>query len=165
MSQALLLLLSAVSVLSSSPPRGAPAQGARSLDEAFVAAAKAGDLEGIMKLYAEDAVLYPPGEMPQKGFEAVRFEWKEALEANVFQEVRLEETACRTSGSLSVSWGRFHLTLAPRAAGKRVKTTEGRYTSVAEKRSGKWVYIAVAIGDFREAPLLRPTPTRTPRPR
>ena len=40
----------------------------------------------------------------------------------------------------SVAWGRFSLTLVPKAGGDPVVMT-GRFTEAAERRAGTWVYI------------------------
>ena len=125
--------------------------GAKILDEAWTKAVEAGDTEAVVKLYAPDAVLYPPGEMEAKGHDAIRAVWGGMLSANTVK-VRLYESAYRTSGSLSVGWGRFALILTPKAGGAPV-TLEGRFSDIAAKKGGKWMYIV----DHASAPLAPPS--------
>ena len=48
------------------------AQGIKDLDDAWVKAAKAGDVEGLVKLYDPTAVTYMPDEMKAKGTAQIR---------------------------------------------------------------------------------------------
>jgi uncharacterized protein (TIGR02246 family) len=134
-----------------STPLFAADPGAQALDNAFVKAFKAGDIEAVVGLYASDATLYPPGEMAAKGREAIRAVWGGFLSANTVTEVRLYETAYRTSGDLSTGLGRFSMTLQPKAGGAPF-TLEGRFTDVAVKKDGKWLYVV----DHASAPLPPP---------
>ena len=52
---------------SSTTTAAAAAGGVKELDEAFVKAIQSGDIDGVMKLYATDAVLFPPGEKAARG--------------------------------------------------------------------------------------------------
>jgi uncharacterized protein (TIGR02246 family) len=132
-------------------PLFAAESGSQALDNAFVKAVKAGDIEAVVGLYASDATLYPPGEMAAKGREAIRAVWGGFLSANTVTEARLYETAYRTSGDLSTGWGRFSMTVQPKAGGAPF-TLEGRFTDVAVRKDGKWLYVA----DHASAPLPPP---------
>ena len=52
--------------------KAAAPQGAQVADEAFARAFKANDVEGLVAVYADGAVLYPPGAMAQRGRDAIR---------------------------------------------------------------------------------------------
>ena len=134
-----------------STPLFAADSGAQALDNAFVKAVKAGDIEAVLALYAPDAMLYPPGEMAAKGRDAIRAVWGGFLSANTVAECRLYETGYKTSGDTSIGWGRFSMTLQAKAGGAAA-TLEGRFTDVAVKKGGKWHYIL----DHASAPLPPP---------
>ncbi len=131
-----------------SAPLFAADSGAQALDNAWVKGVKAGDIEAVVALYAPDAMLYPPGEMAAKGRDAIRAVWGGFLSANTVTECKLYETGYRTSGDTSMGWGRFSLTFQPKAGGAPA-TLEGRYSDVAVKKDGKWLYIL----DHASAPL------------
>jgi uncharacterized protein (TIGR02246 family) len=134
-----------------STPLIAADSGAQALDNAFVKSVKAGDIEAVVALYAPDAILYPPGETAAKGRDAIRAVWGGFLSANTVTECKLFETGYRTSGDTSTGWGRFSMTFQPKAGGAP-STLEGRFTDVAVKKDGKWLYIV----DHASAPLPSP---------
>lgn len=53
----------------------------RSVDSAFVAAANAGDAEGVAAVYADDGALSAPNLPPQKGRAAIKAFWGGFLDA------------------------------------------------------------------------------------
>lgn len=130
------LLLSAP-ILGSAAP-GEP--GLRIVDQAWIRATAANDLEGIMALYAPDARLYPPDAMEAKGKDAIRASWKGFLDAMTIKEVRLFDETYETAGDLSAGAVRWSLVAVPRAGGPPV-TMEGRATAVAKRIDGTWLYI------------------------
>ena len=134
-----------------STPVFAADSGAKALDDAFVKGVTAGDIDAVVALYAADAVLYPPGEMAAKGRDAIRAVWGGFLSANKVTECRLFETGYRTVGDTSIGWGRFSMTFQPKAGGAPA-TLEGRFSDVAVKTGGKWLYIL----DHASAPLPPP---------
>ena len=71
------------------------AGGVQQLNDAFLKALQAGDIDGVMKLYAADAVLFPPGEKVAKGQEEIRFKWNSLIEANKISETVAEGRALR----------------------------------------------------------------------
>ena len=114
--------------------------GAQAVDSSWLKAMKANDLEAVMKTYAADAVVWLPGIKEARGEKEIRSAFEGLLSANTVKEVVLSDTGYRTMGKVSVGWGRFSLTLAPKAGGSPVVMT-GRYTDIAERRGGRWVYI------------------------
>lgn len=115
-------------------------EGPAALDEAWAKAFKAGDLDGVMACYAPDAVSWAPDAPEAKGEAAIRQAYREFFAANTVQDITDMDKQYRTAGNLSVSWGRSSMTAVDKATGKPVVST-GRYSSAAEKRGGKWVYI------------------------
>jgi len=125
------------------------ASGVQQLNEAFLKALQAGDIEGVMRLYAPDAVLFPPGEKAARGLEEIHFKWNSFLEANKISDGTLKGAKYVTSAGVSAGWGDVSMRLEPKN-GKEPKTIQGRFSTVAEKRNGKWSYVFVGIGELDE---------------
>jgi len=124
-------------------------QGVAGLNEALASALKAGDVDALMRLHDPTAVLYPPGELDQKGQEAIRFKWSRLLKANTIKEVSFLDATYSISGDLSAGWGHVRLTFQPRS-GEEPVTISGRFSTVAKKRNGKWLYLFVSVGELDE---------------
>jgi uncharacterized protein (TIGR02246 family) len=129
------------------------AQGVKTLDEAWVKAAKAGDAEALVKLYVPDAVLYMPDEMRAKGTAEIRESFKKFFEANTVRDMTLTYDYTTSSGNLAVSSGNFSMTVEPKAGGA-AQTMEGRFSSVATRKGGKWMYVV----DHASVPIPPPAP-------
>lgn len=120
--------------------------GVKGLDASWTKAMKANDLEAIVALYAPDAVLWMGGSPEASGAAAVRMSFQGMLAAFTIQDAVLSEAQYRTAGNVAVSWGHYTLTLAPKAGGAPV-TLRGRFTGVAERRAGRWLYVADHASD------------------
>jgi ketosteroid isomerase-like protein len=114
--------------------------GAKTVDDAWVKAMKANNLEGVLACYAPDAVAWLPDTPEANGEKAIRAAYEGLLNANTVQDVTVTDSHYKTSGNLSVGWGRFSLTLAPKSGGA-VVVMRGRFAEAAELRGGRWVYI------------------------
>ncbi|MGH9364571.1 MAG: YybH family protein [Thermoanaerobaculia bacterium] len=125
--------------------------GAKTVDDAWVKAMNANDLQAVVALYADDATMYPPDQAEAKGKEAIRAVYAGMLGPNTARDVKVLDSHYKTSGNLSTGWGRVVLTLVPKAGGDP-QTLEVRFTDVAVKRGGKWLYLA----DHASAPLPPP---------
>ena len=132
----LALLFSSVSF---STAWAAPA-GAQAVDEAWRKAITANDLDGIMAVYAADAVMWLPDAPEAKGREAIRKSYVALLAANTMTGATFANTHYQTSGDLSVGWGDFTLSLSPKAGGTPV-TMSGRFSVIARNENGTWVYV------------------------
>ena len=144
------------------------AQGIKDLDAAWVKAAKAGDVEGLVKLYAPTAVTYMPDEMRAKGTEEIRASFQKFLGSSTVTEMTLKPDFDSTSGNLAASSGTFSMTVTPKAGGA-AQTMEGRYSSVATRKSGKWLYVSDHASmpippPPAEAPAAAPATAPTPTP-
>ena len=117
----------------------APA-GARAADEAWRKAITANDLDGIMAVYSEDAVMWLPDAPEAKGREAIRKSYAAMLAANTVTAATIANTHYQTSGDLSVGWGDFTLALSPKNGGDPV-TLSGRFSVIARNEAGTWVYV------------------------
>jgi uncharacterized protein (TIGR02246 family) len=123
-----------------------PADGAARVEAAWTKAMLANDLEAVVACYAPDAVLWVSGEPEADGISAIRAAYGGMLRENTVKDVRVSGNHTRVSGSLAAGWGRYTLTLAPKAGGPDV-VTHGRFTEVDEKRDGKWLYVADHASD------------------
>jgi uncharacterized protein (TIGR02246 family) len=132
----LALLFSSMSLASAT----AAPTGAQGVDEAWRKAITANDLNAVMSVYSKDAVMWLPDAPEAKGREAIRKSYADLLAANTVTAASLANTHYQISGDLSVGWGDFTLTLAPKAGGNPV-TLSGRFSVIARKEDGKWLYV------------------------
>jgi uncharacterized protein (TIGR02246 family) len=132
------------------------AQGIKDLDAAWIKAAKAGDIDGLVKLYTPTAVTYMPDEMRAKGTEEIRASFQKFLGSSTVKEMTITPDWETTSGNLAASSGTFSMTVEPKGGGA-AQTMEGRYTSVAVRKNGKWLYAS----DHASVPLPAPAPAAT----
>ena len=121
-------------------PCHAADRGAQAVDAAWAKAMKANNLDAVMKCYAPDAVAWLPGMREARGEQAIRSAYQGLLSANTVKDAALLDTKYKTTGTMSVGWGKYSITLVPKAGGNPVVMT-GRYSEVAERRGGQWVYI------------------------
>jgi ketosteroid isomerase-like protein len=138
--------------------------GAKQLDQAFLKALKAGDVDAVVKLYHPTAIFFPPGESELRGQEPIRFRWNSLLSRNTITEGHLEDVTYETSGSLSAGWGRVSLTLVPKAGGKTVMI-RGKFSSVAVRKNRKWLYVSMMVANLREPLTLKRYATTPPEKR
>jgi uncharacterized protein (TIGR02246 family) len=115
--------------------------GIKALDDAWSKAMKANDLEAVVALYAPDAVTWMPEAPEASGAAAVRAGFQGMLAAYTVQDAVLSDTHQKTSGNVAASWGHYTLVLAPKAGGAAM-TLKGRFTGIAERRAGRWLYIS-----------------------
>jgi uncharacterized protein (TIGR02246 family) len=120
--------------------------GASAVDTAWAKAVKAGDVEAATACYSDDAIAWFPGGPVAKGKDAIREGYKHFLGTATIQDVTLTELGSRTIGGDSVAWGSFTITSVPKSGGKPSVET-GRYTEVARKVKGKWVYVVDHASD------------------
>ena len=115
--------------------------GAKTVDMAWARAMKANDLEGVVACYAPDAVMWFPEAAQARGTKAIRDVYAGYFSTFTVADVTLPNPVYQTSGDLSSGWGNFTLTLQPKAGGD-AEVIRGRYTEVARKIGGKWLYVA-----------------------
>ena len=115
--------------------------GIRSADSAFMAAANAGDADGIAEVYAEDGSLLAPNLPPQKGRDAVRAFWGGFLDAYTVRfEVASDTIEGR--GDLAYNQGHYRFTAVPKAKGVPGIADEGKFLEILKKqRDGSWKYV------------------------
>ena len=106
----------------------APPQSPRELLAALMTADNASDLESVLALYADDAVLLPPGETEVRGKAAIRARYTKMF-ATTRMAVRFEIDEAADQGDVGFLRGR--------TIGKRVSTDGGR----TEDLTGKFVML------------------------
>jgi len=104
----------------------------------FAAALNAKDAKAAAALYAEDAVLIPPGEPLVRGREAIEEYWRGAIESGGVRDVSVETMDALSSGSLGYETGSFVLT-ANGPDGEAV-IDRGRYIELLRREpDGRWL--------------------------
>lgn len=114
----------------------APAQdkaGNQAIADAFVAAVNAGDLAGVMAVYADDAVVLPSGAPMAGGRAAIEAFWKQTLQqvsdfkVTVTEVKPLGEAAMREIGTFSLM-----------TKGDKPEQIVGKYVAIIEKQGEEW---------------------------
>ena len=136
---ALSYALCSVMFLQTPPARAS--SGAEVVDAAWSKAVVANDLNAVMECYDKDAVMWLPGAAEARGHEAIRAAYAGLFEANTVTDAAFSDTHYETNGNLSVGWGNFVLSLAPKSGGDPI-TMSGRFTVIAKRNGKKWVYVA-----------------------
>jgi uncharacterized protein (TIGR02246 family) len=113
----------------------------RATDSAFVASANAGNVDGVVAVYAPDAALLPPNLPPQKGRNAIRSFWAGFLNAYT---VRFEtgSDVIEGRGDLAYNLGYYRFTAVPKAKADPGVADEGKFVEVLKKQpDGSWKYV------------------------
>ncbi len=111
-------------------------------DQAFEAAVKAGNTDGIAAIYMEDATLLPPNLPAQKGRNAIRDSWGGLLKDYAVQ-IESGSDALEGRGDLAYQVGHFRLRGTPKTKGGHPFTDEGKFLEVLKKQpDGSWKYVA-----------------------
>ena len=112
----------------------------RAADSAFETSANAGDIDGVVGVYAGDASLLPPNLPGMKGSEAIRAFWGGFLQAYSLA-FQLETDQIDGRGDLAYVVGRYRLTATPKAKGPPPLKDEGKFVEVLKRQSdGRWQY-------------------------
>jgi ketosteroid isomerase-like protein len=109
----------------------------RAADQTFMRAYWKGDLETVVALYAEDAVLLPADAPEVKGRDAIRKYYAADIAGHKPGEAgMILDSTQGASGNLGWSSGRVKDTAANGAT-----TWAGKFLSVSRKVNGKWLYL------------------------
>lgn len=127
-------------------------QEIRQLVSTWIAASKAGDVETVLSLMADDVVFLVPGQpvmrkadfavaaRAQSGQEALQFEGTSEI-----QEIKI-------LGDWAFMWTKLAVVVTP-VGGAQSMTRAGPTLSILKKQSGKWVLA-------RDANMLAPVPNK-----
>ena len=113
----------------------------KSLDAAWTKAMLAGDAAAVAALYADDAVLVMPGAPAARGSKAIAESFAALLKDTKVTEIVLMDQQYRTGGHLAAGWGRYKMTMVPKAGGAPMTDT-GTYCGVAMEKNGVWKYVS-----------------------
>ena len=117
---------------------GADEAGIRAQTTNWVTAYNGGDAKAVAALYAEDAILLPPGAPGAKGRAAIlAFITKDIASAKVVGAVFNVDpkTDAGVSGKMGWESGTYTVTV------KGATVESGKFLSVSRKKDGKWLYI------------------------
>ena len=108
----------------------------RQMAEMFEAGVKAGNVDQVISIYADDAIVMPPNMPALSGRVAVKEFWKGLLAMGKAEiDIMIDEVS--VNGDMAVERGRWALTLAPNGAPAPVND-KGKYLIVWRNRGGKW---------------------------
>jgi uncharacterized protein (TIGR02246 family) len=122
------------------PPVVEPKPDPPAVAEAWAAAFSKGDLEALMSLYDEDALMWgTSASQMRKGSAAIRQYYAQLLQAFPGIRVTLGEASPRVYGETGVNSGAY--TLRRVSKGGRVVVTPARFTMVYVWRRGRWLIV------------------------
>jgi uncharacterized protein (TIGR02246 family) len=139
---------------------GGTSEGVAALDQIWLKAVKAGDVDGLVALYAPEAVLYTPDAMELRGTAAIRQHYVDMMKMIAVKDMKITSSQYHTAGDISVGWFRWTMVAVPTDSPDPI-TIEGRATAIARKIDGKWLY----INDHASIPAPAPPQAPAPKPR
>jgi uncharacterized protein (TIGR02246 family) len=108
--------------------------------EQWAAAFTKGDLDALMNLYDDDALMWgTSASKMRKGASAIRQYYAQLLEAFPGIRVALEETSPRVYGDAGVNSGSY--TMRRVLHDGRVNVTSARFTMIYVRRGGRWLIV------------------------
>ncbi len=135
----IMVALASCSVESSAADPAAEVAAMHAVDRVWVKAYNAGDVDTVVGLYDEHAVLLPPGAPGASGRAAIRTFFAKDMAASAKDGV-VFSLGAKPDGGVSGDMGWVSGTYVVKDKSGRVLET-GKYLSVSRKKSGKWLYI------------------------
>ena len=123
----------------------------QALQDAFMAALKTNNVQGLADCYTSNAVNFPVGTLVGSGPESVIESWSSFFAAYTVVDASLSDTHMEIHGDTAVAWGLFTIMAEPAEGGDAVEM-KGRYMDVARNMDGIWLYVA----DHASMPLPAP---------
>ena len=102
----------------------------------FAAAANAGNVDRMVSIYADDAVLMPPNLPAFRGRDAIRQYWTGFVGLGRV-DATIAPDDIQQSGDMAVEVGHYALTITPKAGGAPIND-KGKYLITWRKRGGEW---------------------------
>ena len=112
----------------------------QALQDAFMTAMRANDVEGLAACYTADATNFPLDSMSGIGPDSVRASWGGFFGVFRIIDASLSDDQLVVLGDTAVAWGLFNITAVPVEGGEPVEM-QGRYTDVAKNIDGTWLYV------------------------
>jgi len=160
--------------LQADPPKADPARAAiERLGKEFTEAFARGDFPAVARMYAEDAIAFPPDGDMVRGRAAIEALWKGASDTGV-KSLEFNVVDVVSSGNLAAETGTAVLHAQP--AGQAETTANVKYVVVWKKKGGTWqlyrdIWNAMPGAAAPAAPaqamtpeMAMPPPTVTPTP-
>jgi uncharacterized protein (TIGR02246 family) len=145
-------------VLRPEPPKMDPARAAiEKVGKDFAAAYARGDYSAVARMYAEDAIAFPPDGDMVKGRAAIEALWKEAGASGI-KSLEFEIVDVVSSGNLAAETGIATMHIQP--AGQAAATAKVKYVVVYKKVGGAWLLYRDIWNSMPGAAA--PTPAATP---
>ncbi len=137
------------------PPVDTAAEEAalKAVTAAWLAAYNAGDVEKIVAMYADDAVLMPPHAAVATGHAAIRAFLTADTAGAKAAGVKLVPGAATAGVAGDTGWESGSYTIVD-ASGATVES--GSYLSVSRKSNGKWLYVRDTYNSDRALPAPAP---------
>jgi uncharacterized protein (TIGR02246 family) len=102
---------------------------------AFAEAAVRHDLDGVMSVFASDAITLPPDAEMVKGRAALRRHWKGAFDGGL-SGLELKAIDIQVIGDVAIEIGHATLSMAP--AGAAATVSKVKYVEIWKKIRGHW---------------------------
>ncbi len=134
-----MVALAVCSIESSAADPAADVAAMHAVDQVWVKAYNAGDVDTVASLYDEHAVLLPPGAPGANGRAAIRAFFAKDIAASAKDGVTFGLGA-KPDGGVSGDMGWVSGTYVVKDKSGRVVDT-GKYLSVSRKKGGKWLYV------------------------
>ena len=151
------LVGSMAGIVHAASPAGADEAGIRAQTTSWEKAYNGGDAKAVAALYAEDALLLPPGASGVSGRAAIQAFFTKDIAGSAAGGAVLvvdPKTDVGVSGNMGWESGKYKVTVK----GAVVET--GKFISVSRKKDGKWLYLRDTWNaDASPAP---PAPTAAP---
>jgi len=117
----------------------APVAAVHAADDSWVNAYNSGDLDTVIGLYDEHAVIYPPGAPPAHGSTAIRAFFAKD-NAEFLRGGLIFSLGTKPDGGVTGNWGWSSGTYMVKDQSGRV-IDSGWYFSVSRKVAGQWLYM------------------------
>jgi len=134
----------AIGCRSGSPP-SAPAAlsdsdlaAIRTADSTFMATVNAGDVDAVVAVFANDAVLLPPNAPAQRGRTAIRTFWGGLLKTHTLK-LEVGSDTLEGRGDLAYNVGHYRFTAVPKDKAHPGMADEGKFVGILKKQpDGSW---------------------------
>ena len=107
--------------------------------EQAVAAANAGDVEGVLSVYADDAMSMSPNEPPISGKAAIRATFQATFSENTFQ-ISASPDEVVVAGQLAVMRASFEETITPQGEGEPIEMAGHWLIAWRMQSDGSWKF-------------------------
>ena len=100
----------------------------------------AGDADAVAACYVDDAVMIFPGGPVAQGRDAIREGYAHFFGDYTIKDMKIEELGRESHGGSVTVWGRWTLTMTPKAGGADI-VQHGRFSELSRKVGGEWRYV------------------------